>query len=55
MWWLTPRAGRFTPKNEPVPLVQKAGWAPGPDRKGAQNLAFAGIGSTDRPARKESQ
>jgi hypothetical protein len=28
--WSTPRPGRFTPGNDPVPIVQKAGWAPGP-------------------------
>jgi hypothetical protein len=25
-WW-TPRPGRFTPGNDPVPIVQEAGWA----------------------------
>ena len=25
-----PRAGCFTPGNDPVPVVQEAGWAPGP-------------------------
>ena len=28
--WLTPRPGRFTPRNDPVPTVQEARWAPGP-------------------------
>jgi hypothetical protein len=28
--WPTPRPGRFTPGNDPVPIVQEAGWAPGP-------------------------
>jgi hypothetical protein len=28
--WSTPRPGRFTPGNDPVPIVQEAGWAPGP-------------------------
>jgi hypothetical protein len=31
------------------------GWAPGPDRAGAENFALAKIGFTDRPAHKESQ
>ena len=28
--WSTPRPGRFTPGNDPVPIVQEVGWAPGP-------------------------
>jgi hypothetical protein len=30
MGWLAPRPGRFIPGNDPVPIVQEAGWAPGP-------------------------
>jgi hypothetical protein len=32
-----PRSGRFTPGNEPVPIIhiQSAGWAPGPVCTGA--------------------
>jgi len=26
----TPGHGRFTPGKQPVPIIQKAGWAPGP-------------------------
>jgi hypothetical protein len=29
----------FTPGKDPVPIVQKAGWAPGPVWTGAENLA----------------
>jgi len=29
-WWLTPRLGRFPPRNDSVPTVQDAGWDPGP-------------------------
>jgi hypothetical protein len=29
----------FIPGNDPVPIVQKAGWAPGPVWTGAENLA----------------
>ena len=29
----------FTPGKNPVPIVQEAGWAPGPDWTGAENLA----------------
>jgi hypothetical protein len=39
----------FTPGKDPVPIVQKAGWAPGPVWTGAENLAHAGIRSPDRP------
>jgi hypothetical protein len=28
--WSAPRHGRFTPGKDPVPIVQEAGWAPGP-------------------------
>jgi hypothetical protein len=38
----------------PVPLVQEAGWAPGPVWTGAENLASTGIRSLDRPARSQS-
>ena len=51
--WSTPRPGRFTPGKEPVPIVQEAGWAPGPVWTGAENLAPTVIRSPDRPARSE--
>ena len=41
----------FTPRNDPVPIVQEAGWAPGPVWTGAENLAPTGIRSLDCPAR----
>ena len=40
MGWVvnvTPRP-HFTPGKDPVPIVQEAGWAPGPVWKGAENL-----------------
>ena len=37
----------FTPGKEPVPIVQEAGWAPGPVWRGAENLASTGIQSLD--------
>ena len=52
--WSAPRPGRFTPGKVPVPIVQEAGWAPGPVWTGAENLAPTGIRSPDRPARSES-
>jgi hypothetical protein len=55
MRWLAPRPGRFTPwERDPVPIVQEAGWAPGPVWTGVENLASTGIRSPDRPARSES-
>ena len=52
--WSTPRPGRFTPGKDPVPIVQQAGWAPGPVWTCAENLAPTGIRSPDRPVRSES-
>ena len=52
--WLAPRPGRFTPGKDPVPIVQKAGWATGPVWTGAENLASIEIRSPDRPASSES-
>ena len=37
--WSAPRPGRFTPGKDPVPIVQEAGWDPGPVWTGAGNLA----------------
>ena len=52
--WSAPRPGRFTPGEGPVPIVQEAGWAPGPVWTGAEYLAPTGIRSPDRPASSES-
>jgi len=49
--WSMPDFGRFTPGKDPVPIVQKNGWAAGPVWTGAENLASAGFRSSDRPAR----
>jgi hypothetical protein len=46
--------GHFTPGKYPVPIVQEAGWAPGPVWAGVENLAPTGIRSPDRPTRSES-
>jgi hypothetical protein len=48
--WSAPRPGRFTP----VPIVQQAGWVPGPVWTRAKNLARTGIRSPDRPALRQS-
>ena len=49
----TPRP-LFNPGKGPVPIVQEAGWAPGPVWTGAENLAPTGIRFSDRPARSQS-
>ena len=49
----TPRP-LFTPGKGSVPIVQEAGWAPGPIWTGAENLAPTGIRSPDRPSRSQS-
>jgi hypothetical protein len=43
-----------TPGKDPGPIVQEAGWAPGPVWTGAEILASTGIRSPDRPARSQS-
>ena len=45
--WSAPRPGRFTPGNDPVPIVQEAGWAAGLVWTGAENVAPTGIRSPD--------
>jgi hypothetical protein len=52
--WSAPRPSRFTPWKDPVPIVQEAGWAPGPVWTCAKNLAPIGIWSPDHPARSQS-
>jgi hypothetical protein len=42
------------PKKDPVPILQEAGWVPGPVWTGAENLTPTGIGSPNRPARSQS-
>ena len=37
--WSKPSPGRFTLGKDSVPIVQEAGWAPGPVWTGAENLA----------------
>ena len=50
---VTPRP-LFTPKKDPVPIVQEAGWDPGPVWTGAESLVPTGIRSPDSPARNQS-
>jgi hypothetical protein len=42
----------FTPGNDPVPIVQEAGWAPGPVWTGGKSCP-TGIQSPDRPAHSQ--
>ena len=44
----------FTPGKDPVPIVQEAGWVPGPVWTGEVNLATTGIRSADHPASSRS-
>jgi len=49
------RPGRsLPPGKDPVPIVQEAGWAPGPIWTDVENLAPTGIRFPDRPARSQS-
>ena len=50
---VTPRP-LFSLVKDPVPIVQEAGWAPGPVWTCAENLAHTGIRSPDRPACSQS-
>ena len=40
-------------ERDAAPIVEEAGWAPGPVWTGAENLIPTGIQSPDRPARSE--
>jgi len=50
---VTPRP-LFTPGKDLVPIVQEAGWAPGPVWTGAENVTPIGVWSPDCPARNQS-
>ena len=52
-WIFTSRSGRFTPVNDPVPIVQEFGWAPGPVWIGAEYIAPTAIRSPASPALSE--
>ena len=44
----------FTPRKDPVPIVQVAGWAPGLVWTGGENFSPTRIRSPDRPAHSQS-
>jgi hypothetical protein len=48
------RLGRFTPRNDPVPILFEVGWAPELVWTGAGNTSSNEILSPDRPARRKS-
>jgi len=48
----TPRP-HFTPGKDPVPILQEAGWASGPVRKGRKSRPYRDL-IPDRPARSQS-
>ena len=50
---ITPRP-LFAPGKDPVPIVQEAGWAPGPVWTDAENLTPTGIRFPNRPALSQS-
>ena len=51
--WSAARPGRFTPGKDPVPIVQEAGWAPGPIWTGGKSRPHRDS-IPDRPARSQS-
>jgi hypothetical protein len=52
--WSASCPGRFTPGKDSIPIVQKAGWAPGQVWTCAKYFAPTGIRSPDCPARRQS-
>jgi hypothetical protein len=52
-WVVSTTPGRFTPGKDPVPILQEAGWGPGPVWTCAKNLDPTRIKSPDRPARSQ--
>jgi len=53
--WVVSSTSRphFTPGKDPVPIVQEAGWAPGPVWTGGKSRSH-GYSIPDRPARSQS-
>jgi hypothetical protein len=54
-WVVISTPCRFISGNDAIPILQDAGWAPGPVWTGAENLAHTGFRSLDRPAGSESR
>jgi hypothetical protein len=53
MGWVV-NARQFTPRKDPVPIVQEAGWVPGPVWTDAEILALTEIRFPDRSDLSES-
>ena len=53
-WVVNATPGRFTPWTDPVPIVEKAAYAPRPAWKGAEYFTSTGIQSPDDSDRRES-
>jgi len=51
--WSTPHPGRFTPRKDPVPIVQEEGWPLEPVCTGMENIASTRIRSSDCPVSSE--
>ena len=52
--WLLTCPGHFTARNDQVPIVQEAGWGPGPVWTVAENLAPTRVRSLDHIVRSQS-
>ena len=53
VWGSASRPGRFYPGKDPIPIVQEAGWAPGPVWTGGKSRPCRDS-IPDRPARSQS-
>jgi hypothetical protein len=52
--WSTPRPGCFTPRKDPIPIVQNIGWARAKCPEGRGKCRLIGIRSPEPPVRRES-
>jgi hypothetical protein len=52
--WSASHPSCFTPRKDPVPIVQEAGWTSGPVWMCAKTLTHTGIRSSDCPAHSQS-
>jgi hypothetical protein len=53
-WVVTATPRSLYPGKDPIPILEEAGWAPGPVWMGVENLASTGIRYPDRQTRIES-
>ena len=52
--WSAARSGRFNPGKDPLPILQEAGWAPGPVWTGGKSRPHRDS-IPDRPDRSQSR